>query len=198
MAKKLIELKNISKSYDSVKVVDNMNLYVREKEFVTFLGPSGCGKTTTLRMIGGFEKADEGEIIFNGVQVNNIPPYQRPINTVFQRYALFPHLTVFGNVAFGLKNYNRTYQEIKYDVRRQHEAERKALQQALNKKDVSKEEKKELKIKLAELKKQINEEIYERKETLVEKKLNDIEEKYEKIIPALEKPQSFVLKKSNH
>ena len=186
MAKKLIELKNISKSYDSVKVVDNMNLYVREKEFVTFLGPSGCGKTTTLRMIGGFEKADEGEIIFNGVQVNNIPPYQRPINTVFQRYALFPHLTVFGNVAFGLKNYNRTYQEIKYDVRRQHEAERKALQQALNKKDVSKEEKKELKIKLAELKKQINEEIYERKETLVEKKLNDIEEKYEKIIPALE------------
>ncbi len=111
MAKeKLIELRNIVKSYDGEVVVDHMNLYVRENEFITLVGPSGCGKTTTLRMIGGFEKPDEGEIIMNGKVVNDLPPHKRPINTVFQRYALFPHLNVYGNVAFGLNN--RSYQEL--------------------------------------------------------------------------------------
>lgn len=104
MAKKLIELKNVTKKYDDVAVVDNLNLYINENEFITLLGPSGCGKTTTLRMIGGFELPDEGDIILNGEVVTNIPPYERPINTVFQRYALFPHLNVFDNIAFGLKN----------------------------------------------------------------------------------------------
>ena len=107
---KLIELKNIVKSYDGEIVVDHMNLYIRENEFITLVGPSGCGKTTTLRMIGGFEKPDEGEIIMNGQVVNDLPPHKRPINTVFQKYALFPHLNVYGNVAFGLNN--RTYQEL--------------------------------------------------------------------------------------
>ena len=113
MAKKIIELKNIVKAYGDNVVVKNMNLYVNDNEFITFLGPSGCGKTTTLRMIGGFEAPDSGEIILNGEVVNNLPPYQRPINTVFQRYALFPHLNIFDNVAFGLRNYNRTFEELK-------------------------------------------------------------------------------------
>lgn len=105
MAKeKLIELKNITKSYDGEIAVDHLNLYIRENEFITLVGPSGCGKTTTLRMIGGFETPDEGEIIMNGVIVNDLPPHKRPINTVFQRYALFPHLNAYGNVAFGLNN----------------------------------------------------------------------------------------------
>ena len=109
MAKKLIELKNIVKAYGDNVVVNNMNLYVNDNEFITFLGPSGCGKTTTLRLIGGFESPDSGEIVLNGEVVNNLPPYQRPINTEFQRYALFPHLNIFDNVAFGLRNYNRIF-----------------------------------------------------------------------------------------
>lgn len=104
MAKKLIELIDITKMYDGAAVVDNINLYINENEFITLLGPSGCGKTTTLRMIAGFEKPDHGEIVVNGVVVNDLPPYERPINTVFQRYALFPHLNVFDNIAFGLRN----------------------------------------------------------------------------------------------
>jgi len=82
MGKKLIELRNVTKIYDGAAVVDNINLYINENEFITLLGPSGCGKTTTLRMIGGFEKPDNGEIILNGVVVNELPPYERPINTV--------------------------------------------------------------------------------------------------------------------
>ena len=127
MAKKLIILKNITKSYDGVEVVKNLNLYINENEFVTLLGPSGCGKTTTLRMIGGFEMPDSGEIILDGETVNNFPPYHRPINTVFQRYALFPHLNVFDNVAFGLRNYNRTYEELKSNIRRKFETERRKI-----------------------------------------------------------------------
>lgn len=103
MNKKIIELINVNKEFDGIKVVDNINLYIEKGEFVTILGPSGCGKTTTLRMIAGFETVSSGEILLNGVNIANIPPYQRPINTVFQRYALFPHLDVYDNVAFGLK-----------------------------------------------------------------------------------------------
>ena len=100
---KIIELKGISKSYNGEVVLDNMNLYIRDKEFVTLLGPSGCGKTTTLRIIGGFETPDKGDVFFDGVRINDVPPYKRHVNTVFQRYALFPHLNVFENVAFGLR-----------------------------------------------------------------------------------------------
>ena len=102
--KVLIELKNISKKFDEDLIVDDLNLSIYENEFLTLLGPSGCGKTTTLRMIAGFEKPNEGEIIINGKIFNEMPPFARPINTVFQRYALFPHLNVLGNVAFGLNN----------------------------------------------------------------------------------------------
>ncbi len=100
---KLIELKGISKSYDGEKVIDNMNLYIRDGEFITFLGPSGCGKTTTLRIIGGFEHADEGKLYFDGVEISEVPAHKRKVNTVFQKYALFPHLNVYENVAFPLR-----------------------------------------------------------------------------------------------
>ena len=116
MAKKLIELKNINKSFGDNKVIDDLNLYINENEFITLLGPSGCGKTTTLRIIGGFEEPSSGDIILDGVKINDIPAYQRPINTVFQRYALFPHLNVFDNVAFGIRNFNRTVADIKTTI----------------------------------------------------------------------------------
>ena len=99
----LIDLKHISKNYDGVTVLDDINLYIRKKEFVTLLGPSGCGKTTTLRIIAGFETASSGELLFEGQDISAIPPYKRRVNTVFQKYALFPHLNVFDNIAFGLK-----------------------------------------------------------------------------------------------
>jgi spermidine/putrescine transport system ATP-binding protein len=102
--KVIIELQNIVKKFDDEVIVSNLNLQIFENEFVTLLGPSGCGKTTTLRMIGGFEDVDEGNIILNGKIINDIPSYARPINTVFQKYALFPHLNVIENVIFGLKN----------------------------------------------------------------------------------------------
>jgi len=107
--KPIIELHNIVKYYGDNCVVDNLNLDIYENEFVTLLGPSGCGKTTTLRMIGGFEYPTSGEIIVNEKIINDLPAYARPINTVFQRYALFPHLNVFDNVAFGLVNRGRKF-----------------------------------------------------------------------------------------
>ena len=109
MGHPIIELHNIVKYYGDNCVVDGINLDIYENEFVTLLGPSGCGKTTTLRMIGGFEYPTSGEIIVNGKIINNLPAYARPINTVFQRYALFPHLNVFDNVAFGIKNRGRKF-----------------------------------------------------------------------------------------
>ncbi len=96
---KIIELKNIVKIYDKEKVVDDVSLSIKKGDFVTILGPSGCGKTTLLRMIAGFEKPTEGTIYLEGVDVTNIPPYKRNINTGFQKYALFPHLNVFNNIA---------------------------------------------------------------------------------------------------
>ena len=99
----IIELINVCKEFDGVSVIDNLNLYVRKGEFVTFLGPSGCGKTTTLRMIAGFDMPTSGQILLNGEDISALPPNKRPVNTVFQKYALFPHLNIFENVAFGLK-----------------------------------------------------------------------------------------------
>ena len=103
MAERLIQLENIHKDYGGKTVLKNINLYVRDKEFVTLLGPSGCGKTTTLRLIGGFETPTAGVVYFDGKDITHLPPHQRQVNTVFQRYALFPHLNVYENIAFGLR-----------------------------------------------------------------------------------------------
>ncbi len=99
----LIEIRNVSKAFKSTKVLQGINLDIHDKEFITLLGPSGCGKTTTLRIIGGFETPDEGTVVFEGRDVAHVPPYRRNINTVFQKYALFPHLNVYENIAFGLR-----------------------------------------------------------------------------------------------
>ena len=101
--KKIIELKNISKSFDGEKVLDNISLDIYDNEFITLLGSSGCGKTTTLRIIGGFEAPDNGDVFFMGERINDLPPHKRNVNTVFQRYALFPHLNVYENIAFPLR-----------------------------------------------------------------------------------------------
>ena len=101
--KKIIELKNITKSFDGEVVLDNISLDIYDNEFITLLGPSGCGKTTTLRLIGGFETPDVGDVVFMGERINDVPPYKRNVNTVFQRYALFPHLNVYENIAFPLR-----------------------------------------------------------------------------------------------
>jgi spermidine/putrescine transport system ATP-binding protein len=98
---RLIDLRNISKEFDNTLVLQNINLYIRENEFMTLLGPSGCGKTTTLRIIGGFEQPTEGVVLFEGKDITNLPPYKRKVNTIFQKYALFPHLNVQDNIAFG-------------------------------------------------------------------------------------------------
>ena len=114
--KKIIELKNISKSFDGEKVLDSINLDIYDNEFITLLGPSGCGKTTTLRMIGGFEQPDQGDIIFMGERINDVPAHKRNVNTVFQKYALFPHLNVFENVAFPLREKKVPKDEIELKV----------------------------------------------------------------------------------
>ena len=99
----IISLNNVVKEFGDFNAVDHFSLDIKKGQFVTILGPSGCGKTTTLRMIGGFELPSGGTILLNGEDITKLPPYKRPINTVFQRYALFPHLDVYDNVAFGLK-----------------------------------------------------------------------------------------------
>ena len=112
----IIDLKNISVSFGDNHVLKDLNLYIRDKEFITLLGPSGCGKTTTLRIIAGFIDPDEGEVIFDGKKINDVPPHKRQVNTIFQRYALFPHLNVYENVAFGLRIKKMKEKEIKATV----------------------------------------------------------------------------------
>lgn len=116
MSNHIIELKNVSVAFDGQQIIENMNLYIRDKEFITFLGPSGCGKTTTLRMIAGFQEPDSGEVIFDGRVINGVPPHKRQLNTIFQRYALFPHLNVYENIAFGLRLKKTPEKEIKEAV----------------------------------------------------------------------------------
>ena len=114
----IIDIQHLSKSFGGVKVLDDINFYVRRGEFVTLLGPSGCGKTTLLRQIAGFIAPDEGKILLDGKDISGIPPYQRPLNTVFQRYALFPHLDVYDNIAFGLKLQKLPAKEIEARVKK--------------------------------------------------------------------------------
>ena len=115
---KIIELRNISKAFDGETVLDHVSLDIHDNEFVTLLGPSGCGKTTTLRIIGGFASPDEGDVLFMGERINDVPPHKRHVNTVFQKYALFPHLNVFENVAFPLRERKLPKKEIKEKVDR--------------------------------------------------------------------------------
>jgi len=103
MSKELIRLANCTMAFDDEVVLDNINLNIQDKEFLTLLGPSGCGKTTTLRIIGGFQTPSSGDVFFDGVRINAVPPHKRAVNTVFQKYALFPHLNVYENIAFGLR-----------------------------------------------------------------------------------------------
>ena len=113
MSEKLIRLSNLSMTFeDGETILDGINLYINNKEFLTLLGPSGCGKTTTLRIIGGFLTPTSGDVFFNGQRINDLPAYKRKINTVFQRYALFPHLDVYDNIAFGLRLAKLPEQEI--------------------------------------------------------------------------------------
>ena len=113
---KVVDLKHIHKQYDGEPVLKDINLYIRDKEFVTLLGPSGCGKTTTLRIIGGFETPDEGQVLFEDKEINDLPPNKRHINTVFQKYALFPHLNVYENIAFPLRLKKKEENEIRERV----------------------------------------------------------------------------------
>ena len=115
---KIITLQDIAISFDGEKVLDNFNLSISDGEFVTLLGPSGCGKTTTLRIIGGFITPDKGDVLFAGKRINDLPPHKRPVNTIFQRYALFPHLNVFENVAFGMRVQKKKKAEIEETVAR--------------------------------------------------------------------------------
>ncbi|MEG1859911.1 MAG: ATP-binding cassette domain-containing protein, partial [Christensenellaceae bacterium] len=103
MSEHIIDFINVYKEFDGVEVLSNINLYIKQNEFLTLLGPSGCGKTTLLRIIAGFEEPTSGDVHLFGDSIKGIPPYKRRVNTVFQRYALFPHLNVFENIAFGLK-----------------------------------------------------------------------------------------------
>ena len=107
MSKELIRLRDVCMAFDDELVLDHLNLYFNDKEFLTLLGPSGCGKSTTLRIIGGFMTPTSGDVLFDGVRINDVPPYQRQVNTVFQKYALFPHLNVYENIAFGLRMQRR-------------------------------------------------------------------------------------------
>ena len=116
MSKELIRLRDLCMAFDNEQVLDHINLYINDKEFLTLLGPSGCGKTTTLRIIGGFATPTSGDVLFDGVRINDVPPYQRQINTVFQKYALFPHLNVYENIAFGLRMQKLPEAEIKERV----------------------------------------------------------------------------------
>ena len=117
MKQNIIEIKGVSKTYEDNTVLDNLTLNIKKNEFLTLLGPSGCGKTTTLKIIAGFEEADTGEVLFDGTDISSLPPYKRQVNTVFQKYALFPHMNVYENIAFGLKIKKKSKNEIDTKVK---------------------------------------------------------------------------------
>jgi spermidine/putrescine transport system ATP-binding protein len=149
--KVIIELIDVVKKFDDDVIVDRLNLQIYENEFITLLGPSGCGKTTTLRMIGGFEQPNSGDIIIDGKVFNELPPYARPINTVFQSYALFPHLNVFDNVAFGLNNRPFDYLLNFFNEEKlRHEIEIENNNKEITKKDLKKKIKEKISIAVKE------------------------------------------------
>ena len=117
MSQNIIEIQGVSKVYGDNTVLDNLSLNIRKNEFLTLLGPSGCGKTTTLKIIAGFETADSGKVVFDGNDISDLPPYKRQLNTVFQKYALFPHMNIYENIAFGLKIKKLPKEEIDKKVR---------------------------------------------------------------------------------
>ena len=117
MSNRLIDLQHITKSFDGQMVLDDLNLYIRENEFLTLLGPSGCGKTTTLRIIGGFEQPDSGKVIFDGKDITTLAPNKRQLNTVFQKYALFTHMNIADNIAFGLRIRKKSEEYIREKVK---------------------------------------------------------------------------------
>ena len=118
MSQNIIELKNISKTYGDNTVLNNLSLNIKKNEFLTLLGPSGCGKTTTLKIIAGFESPDSGELMFKNEDISSLPPYKRQVNTVFQKYALFPHMNIFDNIAFGLKLKKLPKDQIEAEVKK--------------------------------------------------------------------------------
>ena len=118
MENHIISLRDIAVSYDGEQVLKGFDLYIRDGEFVTLLGPSGCGKTTVLRTIWGFVTPDSGEVFFNGKNITGLPPHKREVNTIFQRYALFPHLNVYDNIAFGMRLKKKSEREVKETVQR--------------------------------------------------------------------------------
>ena len=117
MSQHIIDLFNITKSYGDTEVIKDLTLYIRKNEFITLLGPSGCGKTTTLRIISGFEKPDSGRVLFDNVDITDLPPHKRKVNTVFQKYSLFPHMNVYENIAFGLRIKKLPEKQIREKVR---------------------------------------------------------------------------------
>ena len=118
MSQNIIELKNVSKVYGDNVVLNNLSLNIKKNEFLTLLGPSGCGKTTTLKIIAGFEHADSGQLMFKNEDISDVPPYKRQVNTVFQKYALFPHMNIFDNIAFGLKLKKLPKDQIEAEVKK--------------------------------------------------------------------------------
>ena len=132
MSYETINLIDVSKTFDDTLVLDNINLYIRRNEFLTLLGPSGCGKTTTLRIIGGFEEPTTGKVLFEGKDITHVPPYKRKVNTVFQRYALFPHMNVEENVALALTLKNKQ----KYNRRKGQEHARSGKSRGFEKRTV--------------------------------------------------------------
>lgn len=189
MSENLIELKNICKSFGEEEVLHDFNLYIKENEFVTLLGPSGCGKTTLLRMIAGFDQPSSGEIIFEGKVINDVEPNKRPINTVFQRYALFPHLNVFDNVAFGLWNQNITKYLIKQNVEKDYFSKLNELKDTYRNKNITKESKIENKKQISELKQEIRNKYKERIKEEIAKRLAKVEERYSSL-SAVEKTKN--------
>ena len=156
----IVSLKDIVVEFDGQKVLDGLSLDIHDKEFVTFLGPSGCGKTTTLRVIAGFVTPKSGNVFFDGKDIANMPPYKRPVNTVFQKYALFPHLNVFENVAFGLRLKKMTEDEIRPKVLEMLEIvglkgfERRSIYQPLGALDLKL--RKEMQLELKRLQREMN------------------------------------------
>ena len=197
MSEKLVVLENICKSFGEQEVLHDFNLYIDRNEFVTLLGPSGCGKTTLLRMIAGFEQPTSGKIYFDGQVINDLEPNRRPINTVFQRYALFPHLNVYDNVAFGLRNYKVTRDNIKHNIIKDYSKELEELKAQLKDKTLSKESKEEIKNNINKLHEEIKAKYVEDFNAEVERRLENINKEYNEELSKGELDEKTLLKIKN-